>query len=106
MSGSRWRNRRVGVSHCWSRAVSECGAAFSHGLDPQRKWKFAHGARSFEATIVPSGGSVPRVREHVVGSDLLLAYPLCPSSKHSLPLGGLWREKEQGCAGRNSGATR
>src|SRR5664279_3831426 len=26
--------------------------------------------------IVPSGGSLPRVREHVVGSDLLLAYPL------------------------------
>src|SRR5665213_284925 len=45
----------------------------------------------------------PRVREHVVGSDLLLAYPLCASSKHSLPWGGLWREKGQGCAGRNSG---
>src|ERR1700694_1625113 len=30
------RNRRVGVSHCWSRAVSECGAAFLHGLRGKR----------------------------------------------------------------------
>jgi|SRR5665213_2965450 len=65
-------NHRVGVSHCWSRVVSECGAAFSHGLDPQRKWKFAYGARSFEATIVPSGGSVPESASTL--SDLIFCW--------------------------------
>src|ERR1019366_1199281 len=47
--------------------------------------------------IVPSGGSVPRVREHVVGSDLLLAYPLCASSKHSLPGGLVGGERARLC---------
>src|SRR6202022_356038 len=37
------RNRRVGVSHCWSRAVSECGAAFLHCLDPARSYRTAPG---------------------------------------------------------------
>ena len=47
-------------------------------------------------------GSVPRVREHVVGSDLLLAYPLWASSKDSLPW-GLAGVKGRGCAGRECG---
>jgi hypothetical protein len=75
-------------------------------FDPQRKWKFAYGARSFVATIVPSGGSVPRVREHVVGSDLLLAYPLCAASKHSLPWGACGGRKGEAVQAATVGTTR
>lgn len=54
------------MSAVWGRP-EVIGALENGAIDPQRKWKFAYGARSFVATIVPSGGSVPRVREHVVG---------------------------------------
>src|ERR1039457_1154459 len=56
--------------------------------------------------IVPSGGSVPRVREHVVGSDLLLAYPLCASSKHSLPWGACRGRKGEAVQAATVGTTR
>ena len=56
--------------------------------------------------IVPSGGSVPRVREHVVGSDLLLAYPLCASSKHSLPWGACGGRKGEAVQAATVGTTR
>jgi hypothetical protein len=53
-----------------------------------------------------AGGSVPRVREHVVGSDLLLAYPLCVSSKHSLPWGACRGRKGEAVQAANVGTTR
>ena len=53
-----------------------------------------------------AGGSVPRVREHVVGSDLLLAYPLCASSKHSLPWGACGGRKGEAVQAATVGTTR
>src|ERR1019366_4089399 len=53
--------------------------------------------------IVPSGGSVPRVREHVVGSDLLFGLSIVRFLQAQPALGGLWGEKGRGCAGRNCG---
>src|ERR1035441_5448574 len=53
-----------------------------------------------------AGGSVPRVREHVVGSDLLLAYPLCASSKHSLPWGACRGRKGKAVQAATMGTTR